>query len=420
MRILHVVHQYFPEHVGGTEAHTRDLAKAQMDAGHDVTVFSRRYGDGRYIEQQTEDGVRVVRAVDGPFAASRRFTDGLRQPYLSNALADALGTLRPDVVHVQHAMGLPAGALARIGPEIAMVGTLHDYWWVCANAQAYTGYDGTVCDGPRWWLNCARCGIERLGHGRAWPVAPLLAPVFAARNLSLRGLRDRIGDWIAPSSFVREWHVRRGWPQERTVVVRHGIEPPPDDALRAASGRRRGHPARTFAYLGGLSVQKGVHLLVDAFNDLPSDATLTIAGDESVFPAYCRSLADSAAHPGVRFVGLLSHADVWRTLAAADVLVVPSVWYETSSLIAQEALAVGTPVVTTDHGALAERVQHGVNGLRVAPNDMLALRGALQRLAHDPDLLDSLRQTNPPIRTIAEAALEIEACYRQARRRAPR
>jgi glycosyltransferase involved in cell wall biosynthesis len=177
-----------------------------------------------------------------------------------------------------------------------------------------------------------------------------------------------------------------------------------------------GHKSETathFAYIGGLSPQKGVHVLIEAFNGLPASARLTIAGDEHAFPEYCTDLRKQAKHPGIHFVGLLDRPGVWRTLAQADALVVPSLWYETASLIVQESFATRTPVIAADHGALAERVRHEIDGLLVPPGDTLALRSAMRRLMDDSCLLTRLRAGIQPVKGMEEHVEQLEAIYRQ-------
>jgi glycosyltransferase involved in cell wall biosynthesis len=416
VNILHVVHQYYPEHVGGTEAYTRALALAQQSAGHSVTILARRFADGRSCTLEVLDGLDIVRAVSGTFSAAGRLASTLREPFLARCLVDTVRRVCPDIIHVQHLMGFPAAALRHAAVRAPIVVTLHDFWWRCANAQLYTNHTHAVCDGPRLWLNCAHCGLARFGAGALWPLAPAVAPVFAARALALDRLSRRVAAWTAPTAFVRDWHLRHGLPADRAFVVPHGIDLPDAvaDLTRSVGTRDPGAGGAAgahFAYLGGLSHQKGVHVLIEAFNRMPPGARLTIAGDESVFPAYCADLRRRTTHPGVRFVGLLDQAGVWRTLAEIDALVVPSVWYETSSLIAQEALAVGTPVVASDHGALAERVRHEIDGLRVPPGDVDGLHEALVRLASDPGLLARLRLGRQPVRTMTECAREIGDVY---------
>jgi glycosyltransferase involved in cell wall biosynthesis len=244
-----------------------------------------------------------------------------------------------------------------------------------------------------------------------WPFSPFLAPFFAWRTAILRRLMPRVSAWIAPTAFVANWHIAHGFPAERLHVIGHGIELPALDL--EAVDRRKGGAASHFAYIGGLSPQKGVHVLIEAFNGMSPSARLTIAGDETAFPDYCAVLRARATHPGVRFVGHLAREGVWQTLMDADALVVPSLWYETASLVVQEAFAVGTPVIAADHGALAERVHHGVDGLLVPPGDVSALRAALGRMTDEPALMERLRGGIRPVTAVAEHVQQVANLYRQ-------
>jgi glycosyltransferase involved in cell wall biosynthesis len=222
----------------------------------------------------------------------------------------------------------------------------------------------------------------------------------------------RVAAWIAPTAFVANWHLARGFARERMHFVGHGIDLPGKDIVRAKGGHNSGS-ARSFAYIGGLAHPKGVHVLVDAFNELPPSARLLIAGDETAFPEYCAFLRSRAKHPGIEFSGRLDREEVWQNLYQADVLVVPSIWYETASLVIQEAFAVGTPVVAANLGALAERVQDETDGLLTPPGDVLALRQALQRLMDEPALLAHLRRGIKPVLGLEEHQRSVEFVYRQ-------
>jgi glycosyltransferase involved in cell wall biosynthesis len=157
-----------------------------------------------------------------------------------------------------------------------------------------------------------------------------------------------------------------------------------------------------------------VHILIQAFNRLPKNAQLTLAGDEGAFPDYCDDLRVAANHPGIRFVGRLDRDEVWKLLSDADVLVVPSLWYETACLVVQEAFAVGTPVIAADHGALAERVLHEVDGLLVPRGDVTELYVAMLRTMYEPGLLPNLQEGIRPQLGVDEHAQLIRAVYRQA------
>jgi glycosyltransferase involved in cell wall biosynthesis len=138
---------------------------------------------------------------------------------------------------------------------------------------------------------------------------------------------------------------------------------------------------------------------------------LTIVGDGTAFPVYSGDLQRSAVHPGIRFVGRLERSDVWSVLANADALIVPSLYYETASLVVQEAHAIGIPVIAANHGALAERVTHEIDGLLVPPGNIESLRDAILRLAYEPDLLARLREGIRPVTSMEVHQEAIESLY---------
>ena len=124
--------------------------------------------------------------------------------------------------------------------------------------------------------------------------------------------------------------------------------------------------------VGRLHPQKGYDTLVAAAPAWP-DAVVAVAGDGP--------LRDElrAAAPAVRWLG--RRDDVADLLAAATVVVLPSVW-EARSLTAQEALRAGRPLVASAVGALPDLVQDGA--VLVPPGDPAALAAAVRRLLDDP------------------------------------
>ncbi len=427
MRVLHLVHQYPPDYTGGTEHYTQTVARALAERGHRVSVFYRRSAPGRGRSQLPAGGVDVWAAWDGVLDPSRRFKATYGDRFLVDSFREALRTSRPDLVHIEHLMGLPAqlaGLLRRHG--IPLVVTLHDYWWICANAQLITNYDQSLCEGPRAWLNCAHCVLARAGAGRFWPAAPGLVPLLAARDRLVRRILMDAAEVIAPSRFVKDWYAAHGLPGDRMLVLPHGIERPaanggPSDGEMRAAGVGDDGTFRV-AYIGGLVPPKGVHVLIRAFGEAFGQpkaprAELWIAGDENADPAYVRHLR-SLAGPGVRFVGLLDRPQLWRCLAQVDAVAVPSLWHETFSLIAHEAFVATRPVIASALGALTAAVSDDVNGLLVRPGDVSAWRAALERLAGDPAYREQLRDGIQPPMTIKEHVDRLEALYAKVLSRA--
>jgi glycosyltransferase involved in cell wall biosynthesis len=228
------------------------------------------------------------------------------------------------------------------------------------------------------------------------------------RHRLLHRVLTNAASLIAPTEFVRETYRQLGAPVDRVRVIPHGIAVPA--ALPAAPPRST--DALRVAYVGGLAWQKGVHVVIEAVNGLPAQAVqLSVYGDTAAFPDYVAELKQLAQHPQIQFMGRAAHAEIWQVLRQADVVVVPSLWYETASLIIQEAFAAGVPVIASNLGALRERVHDDVDGLLVTPGDPAAWRAALQRCAAEPELLPRLRQGIRPVRSMDEHVVDLEALY---------
>lgn len=420
MRVLHIVHQYVPDHVAGTELYTQAVARRQAQRGHEVSVFTPLNRAGRFSgEPDEEEGVRVYRVPAGQRGATAVFRSTFGHAGLSAALAAVLQRETPHIVHLQHLMGIPAGAVAHLDESaIPYVISLHDYWYGCANGQLLTNDSHMLCAGPdARFHNCGRCAVARAGWtGGAGLLGPLAAPVLRRRDEALRPIVAGARRIMAPNEFVRQIYAEMGFPTGRVIINPLGLDRPPDLDEQIAAHRAARVPSELkLGYVGSISRQKGLHVLIEAMNGLPAEGvTLDIYGDLAVFPAYVAELRALAGHPGIRFNGLLARDRLWAVLGDLDALLMPTLWYEASPATIREAFAAGLPVIASDLGAPGSMIRHGVDGLLFPAGDVAALRVTLTRLAADPLLLDELRAGISPIRTEAEHVEQIDDVYRQA------
>lgn len=421
MRILLVVHQYPPEQVGGTELYTQTLARYLVNAGHSVTVYYPSQAEDVREAKGGDVEERVVVCPEPLGARSRsqvfRHTFGHRE--IRRNFKSLLHREQPEVVHIQHLMGLPVSLPDEIVEAgIPNVVTVHDYWYGCANAQLITNYDETICPGPdRYFVNCGRCAIARSGRHRLQPLAPIVAPLMAYRNRRLGQVLSRADRVIVPTQFVQTIYQKLGLPTDNIVIVPHGIELPAESIQEAIRRRRQTIDGSLhIGYVGSLARQKGIHNLVAAVNGLPAEyVRLSIYGDLTVFPEYVAELRRSASHPGINFMGRVTRDKLWSVIADFDVFVLPTLWYEASPLTIQEAFAVGVPIIASRIGAIPEKIRSGVDGLLVPPGDVPALRQALQHLQQDPSILARLRAGILPVRNIEDHVEDVVAVYRSAR-----
>jgi glycosyltransferase involved in cell wall biosynthesis len=99
--------------------------------------------------------------------------------------------------------------------------------------------------------------------------------------------------------------------------------------------------------------------------------------------------------------------------------VVPSIWWENSPLVIQEAFMHGRPVICSDIGGMAEKVIDGVNGLHFTAGDPRSLATVLRRAASDPELWDRLRKGAPRIYSIKDQVAYLKGLYRGLAARVP-
>jgi len=415
MRILHLVHQYPPDYVGGTEYYTQSAAQALSARGHSVAIFTRRHVEGKGSSLRMDGDVPVHLAWNGTLTPRQRFLTTFGHADIAGAFDEILAQFAPHLIHIQHLMGMPTALLDYIQRrQIPFVITLHDFWWVCANAQLITNYSSEICDGPNLWLNCARCLLARDQKQTFWPAIPPMAALLGHRSVRLRRFMTAASRVIAPSRFVKEWYVQHGLPAQKVVVLKHGVDPIPQPQPKTLPTGER--PLRLL-YAGGLSWQKGVHIPIEALVSVAGNVELWIAGDESFDPEYSQRLHQLAAQDRtgrVQFLGRLSHAEVQKHLAEVDAALVPALWYETFSLFVHEAFAAGTPVIASNLGALAEAVRDGQDGLLLPPGDVEAWKQLFQRLLAEPDLLAGLRRNIRPPMRVAEHIDRLLAIYSQA------
>jgi glycosyltransferase involved in cell wall biosynthesis len=412
MRILHLVHQYPPDHVGGVEQYTQATAAALCERGHTVGVGYRQDAPGAGWTERADGAVQIYPIWDGVRTPAQRFAATFGARRLSEGLAAVLDRFQPDLVHIQHLMGLPLALRQMLTRRrLPYVITLHDYWWVCVNANLRTNYDQSNCAGPRRHLNCTRCVLARAGSWPAWPLAPAVWAGLTWRAGQAQQWLHGARLLLAPSPFVRTWHLQQGAPAARCQVLALGVTPPPTVSPSSAGASH----ALRFLYLGSIAPIKGVHVIVEALRGVSGPAELWIAGDATADPAYTAHL-QALAGDGVRFLGRLDRAAVWQVLADCDLVLAPSLVPETFCMVNHEAFAAGKPVFAARIGALATNVTDGQDGRLLEAGNVAAWRAAMQAVVDDPAVCAQWRGHIKPPLTVDEHVDQLIDYYQQVLR----
>jgi glycosyltransferase involved in cell wall biosynthesis len=195
---------------------------------------------------------------------------------------------------------------------------------------------------------------------------------------------------IAVSAALRADMAALGMPEEKIRVHYTGVDLAafrPGD--RAAGKAALGVDGPLLAGVGALLPRKGHDLAIAALTRLPG-ATLIIAGDgpdRSRLEQQARKLGIAER---VRLLGPQPHAALPALLSAADVMVLPTV-SEGLANVWVEALACGTPVVTSDVGGAPEVIDRPDYG-RLVPRDPAAIAAAVSEILAAPPAQDAVRQ----------------------------
>lgn len=411
MKILHVIHRFVDTARRGSELYTYNLSRSLADK-HEVAVLytSARQAPGSLTRSHFDGLTTFVVGTDSSWEEAK--LQGRSRPS-ERAFRRVLHTWEPDVVHFHHllfhSLGLPT--IARSAGVPTML-TLHDFWLLCPQINLLDHRQRVS-----WPINrskCVTCCAANAGRAyswrRLWGWEPTVLAQKAARALYLRRGRPRfvakvfedVGLFVAPSHHVRDRFVQQGAPASRVVVCGHGIghelRPPHYRPKEDRSG-----PLRC-GYVGTIAPHKGIDVLLEAFAGI-HDASVVVYG--AVPPAY----AARARTGTIRFMGELRDDDKAAAFGQMDVLIVPSIWFETHSLVTQEAFLFGVPVLASAIGALPELVDDGQNGLLFRPGDSADLRSKIEHLARNRDHVRALAARVPRVKSTAEHMGEIEEFY---------
>jgi glycosyltransferase involved in cell wall biosynthesis len=348
VRVLILHSRYLSGSTSGENRVVDDEAELLRNAGHEVALV-----------QPSMEG------VSGRARLARAAAEVVWSPRAVRAVRGAIGSFRPDIVHVHNLFPALSPAVLRAAPDIPLVMTLHNYRLLCLPGTLYR--DGKVCEDcvGRAPLPGVRHACYRGSRGAS---AALATSQILHRAISTY---DRVSLFVAVSEFVRDRHVAAGMDPDRFVVK-------PNFAWPVA---RREGPGDRFLYLGRLSEEKGVETLLEAWRAV--DVPLDIIGDGPL-AADLRAIAP----PSVNFVGAIPGDRVPERLSSVRALVVSSRWYEAAPRVIAEAFAAGVPVIASDIGALPGFVVDGVNGVLAVPGDPSSWRDAARKLIDDDTAIE--------------------------------
>lgn len=371
LRILIISNLFPPSVMGGAELAAHSLAVWLARAGHTVLVLTSA--------PRPEDA--GIEADPAGFTVERRFFPNIYQIYQAGETRamrklvwhardhfnpasegitrDAITRFRPDIVNTHDLQGIGYNVLREIGRQrLPCVQTLHDLGFLCINMSMFK--EGAPC--RRHHLPCAASTLVKRQYFSS--IATLA--------------------FWSPSQALIDRH-RPHFPRhtEAACIQLPLLFPPPPPK---PAPRQPGGPLRLL-YVGQLTEAKGVEFLLRALAPLAAGGfELVVVGGGALLEPLRATYARAT---WLKFIGRVPFEEVAGFMLRSDLLMIPSLWFENSPLVAYQANQLGLPIIASDVGGIPELVGEG--GLLLPPGDLARWQGCVREILAAPERLERLR-----------------------------
>lgn len=363
MKIL-VIHNDYRSRSGEEVVMEQEVALLRAHS-HQVVVYRRSNAEVKQM------GVAGKLALPVQTTWSRQAAKALRQ---------LIQDEQPDIAHIHNTHFMISPVAVRVCNEAAVpvVYTLHNFRLVCPAATLFR--DGHICE------DCLGKPVPYPGVAHACFRGSHLQSAALAAGTSLHrllGTYEGVSQFITPTEFARRKFIEGGLDPARVVSKPHFLSPDPGEAPTKQQ--------RPYAlFVGRLSPEKGIGVLLEAWKHIPNIPLRIVGGGP--LKHWVVNMLETENLSCVEFIGPLEREQVYAQMRGAYMLVLPSVYYETFGMVALEALAVGTPVIVSDHGAPAEVVEHGISGWHFPVGDAKALADTVRTVWQQPQQIKKMRR----------------------------
>ncbi|MFT6734790.1 MAG: glycosyltransferase involved in cell wall biosynthesis [Polaribacter sp.] len=356
-KILIIAHGHPDHSKGGAEVAAYNLFKEYQRQGLD-TLFLARSGEkshGGTVFSTRNSGREILfhTGIGNWFNLQC-----LEAKHMYQDFADLLERYKPTVIHFHHYahMGLEMIKVVKTTlPSTRILLTLHEYMAICFNNGQMVKKNSTKLCYESNPTDCAQCFPEKSSAD------------FFMRKQYIQTIFELVDMFISPSHFLIDRYKAWGIPADKMVMIENGQPTSKGTAPRPIAEReKRGR----FAFFGQINPFKGVDVLLEAFAALPvniqEQVHLDIHGanlhlQEETFQTNIGILLEKLQGT-VTLHGSYEPHEMPKLLKECDWMIIPSIWWENSPMVIQEAYNHGRPVISADIGGMAEKIIDGETG----------------------------------------------------------
>jgi glycosyltransferase involved in cell wall biosynthesis len=363
MKILQV-HKYFNrKRGGGSVTALLEIVKLFSKKGHEISIFSMQ--DENNAHSPFEKYFTSHFDLNEKINLVSRLKQSLKIIYNFEArkkMGELLRDIKPKIVHLHNIYHYLSPSIIGIikKNKIPIVMTAHDYKIICPNYKLFVrGKICEKCKGGKYY-NCVRnrCLKNSLS-------ASLVAAVEAYVHKFLKSYA-KIDLFIAPSLFMKNKLVEFGIPEQKIRQISNPIDS--DGIKRNISDMNSPGEESYFLYYGRLSEEKGLADLIRATAKLEEDGilgenNLHIVGHGPEEENLKKLTTELGMENKIKFLGFKLGKELLNAICRSKFVVIPSIWYDNSPMVAIESQLCKKPLIVSDLGGTRELILEGETGL---------------------------------------------------------
>lgn len=366
MKICIITNTYSSEALGGATVYTEKISNELAQRNNEILIITVSHNNEDAFELKNNKKIYRFYPLNvstfNKIARKSFFSQGIwtildiYNYYSYIRIKAILKKEKPDVVHIHTPVDITLSAFDAVKSlNLPNVFTLHDYLLLCRRNVLLHGFR-------------RMCTNQNMNP---------LCKIY--RNFSRKIVNNKPDVVIAPSNFILEMFKKNGFFKNcKTTVLPYGIEL---DGFRP-SEKDDNKQNFNILYVGSLTSHKGIQVLIKAVKQVKNNnLRLDIVGDGN----YKDSLNELAADDGrITFYGKINNENINSFYSRADVLVVPSIWYEVLGIVILEAFRAGVPVIGSRIGGIPEVIKDNYNGYLFNAGDIAGLKNILENIIEKP------------------------------------
>jgi len=277
-----------------------------------------------------------------------------------------------DIVHVQNFFPLLSPSIFKAAKDnnVKVVMSVRNYRLICPNALMFI--QDSVCQRCVGKIIPYPSVLYKCYKG-SFSATFVTAAMLSYHNL-LRTWHKQIDGFIAISDFVKSQLLLGGFDENKIFVKHNFVGNPPKFNVFAK---------KQYVYLGRLSVEKGIDVLLQAFQtEALKQHDLVIIGEGPLAP---NVLSAASQNINIKYFGKLSPAEAYKIVGLSRALIFSSKWLEPFGRTIVESFASGTPVIGAAVGGVSELIVDGVNGYLFNPNIFTDLVDKIIKIDNAPN-----------------------------------